>query len=501
MSLLFTFGGTLSQSSVAAAGHRDSARLRERVRHVRDIDGIFAALRALGMARLLALLFLAYGTVGTVLLSLAVPPLQTPDEPMHAMRAAHVADGKLFGEVFDMPTGDGRTFQANGAHVDPALVAAMHPFSVMMFSPERRATPLMWQPPFTWSPGRVHTHVITTMYPPTLYLPQAATIGVGRAAGWGVLDTLTRARIVNGMCAVALSALAIALSGGAAVWLFAVLTLPMSLSGMSTVAPDALLLAFSALAAALAWRGLRGAESRRTLVGIVTLLVLVITTRPAYVGLALVPLALGFAPWRARLAGAAIVLGAGVGWSALMSVIGAPNVGAFQGANPGAQIALLLSEPWRILSVAQETLGQMSVGYAYSFLGVLGWLDTLLPQAYYRNAGLILAVAVVATLLAPRARITWRGGPAWIAGSVLASLGGIFGILYLTWSPVGGPVVHGVQGRYFLPLAMLLAAAVPTLGTARLAPLRRLLVAAVAIFPAYSLGTALSAVIARYYLT
>lgn len=468
---------------------------------MRDIDGIFAALRALGTARLLALLFLAYGAIGTALLSLTVPPLQTPDEPMHAMRAAHVADGKLFGEVFDMPTGDGRTFPANGAHVDPALIAAMQPFSVLMFHPERRAAPAMWQPPFTWSTGRVQTHVITTMYPPMLYLPQAATIGVGRAAGWGVLDTLTRARIVNGMCAVALSALAIALAGGAAVWLFAILTLPMSLSGMSTMGPDALLLACSALAAALAWRGLRGMESRRTLAVIVALLVLVITTRPAYVGLALVPLALGFAAWRARLAGAAIVLGAGVGWSVLMSVIGAPNVGAFQGANPGAQIALMLSEPWRILAVAQATLGQMWVGYAYSFLGVLGWLDTLLPQAYYHNAGLMLAVAAVATLLAPRARMAWRGGPGWIAGSVLACLGGIFGILYLTWSPVGGPVVHGVQGRYFLPMAMLLAVAVPTLGTARLAPLRRLLVAGVAIFPAYSLGTAISAVIARYYLT
>ena len=74
-------------------------------------------------------------------------------------------------------------------------------------------------------------------------------------------------------------------------------------------------------------------------------------------------------------------------------------------------------------------------------------------------------------------------------------------ILYLTWSPVGGPVVNGVQGRYFLPLAMLLAAAAPMLGTDRLAPLRRLLVLAVALFPAYSLGTALSAVIARFYLS
>lgn len=93
-----------------------------------------------------------------------------------------------------------------------------------------------------------------------------------------------------------------------------------------------------------------------------------------------------------------------------------------------------------------------------------------------------------------------RGGAGWIVAAMLASIGGIFGLHYLTWTPVGGPVVQGVQGRYFLPLAMLLSAAAPMLGTARLA-LRRILVAAVAIFPAYSLGTALLAVIARYYLS
>jgi hypothetical protein len=42
----------------------------------------------------------------------------------------------------------------------------------------------------------------------------------------------------------------------------------------------------------------------------VLLLCLVITTRPAYVGLALLPLALGGVSWRARLAG-----GAGDSWN------------------------------------------------------------------------------------------------------------------------------------------------------------------------------------------
>lgn len=80
---------------------------------------------------------------GTVLLLVAVPPLQTPD---------------------------GRTFQANGAPADPALVAAMQPFGVLIHHPQRWAADVMWQPPFAWSPGRVQTQVVTARCPPMLYV-------------------------------------------------------------------------------------------------------------------------------------------------------------------------------------------------------------------------------------------------------------------------------------------------------------------------------------------
>jgi uncharacterized membrane protein len=338
------------------------------------------------------------------------------------------------------------------------------------------------------------------MYPPTMYLPQAAAIALGRAADWNVLNTLTAARIANGLCAAALGALAIALAGGAAVWLFAVLSLPMSLNSLATGGPDALMLACSALAAALVWKGLRTGEGKRGALGwLVLLLCLVITVRPAYVGLVLAPLALGGVPWRWRLAGAAIVLVANLGWSALVTGGGGPQFGGFQGANPTAQLALLLSEPWRVFTVAWATLTQMWLAYAYSFVGVLGWLDTFLPPPYYRAAALMLAAA--ATMLGGERMTCGPGRPLWIPAAVALSFGGIFGILYLTWTPPGQDVVQGVQGRYFLPLALLLGVVLPSLAIARLAPLRHLLVAGVAGFSVVSFAVTLNAVIARYYLT
>ncbi|BBC81624.1 DUF2142 domain-containing protein [Acetobacter orientalis] len=42
---------------------------------------------------------------------------------------------------------------------------------------------------------------------------------------------------------------------------------------------------------------------------------------------------------------------------------------------------------------------------------------------------------------------------------ILSTIFGIFTSLYLTWTPVGRPVIEGVQGRYFLPVVMLVALA------------------------------------------
>ncbi len=47
------------------------------------------------------------------------------------------------------------------------------------------------------------------------------------------------------------------------------------------------------------------------------------------------------------------------------------------------------------------------------------------------------------------------------AAAVLVSSAGVFGAFYLAWTPVGAPIVDGVQGRYFILPAMVLAVSLP----------------------------------------
>jgi len=88
------------------------------------------------------------------------------------------------------------------------------------------------------------------------------------------------------------------------------------------------------------------------------------------------------------------------------------------------------------------------------FVGVLGWLDTYLPDwllsAY---ALLLLLVAAFDGHVGLRLGLARR---AWVSA---IGVGGLFGVslsLYCLWSAVGSPELDSIQGRYFIPLAPVL---------------------------------------------
>jgi uncharacterized membrane protein len=93
----------------------------------------------------------------------------------------------------------------------------------------------------------------------------------------------------------------------------------------------------------------------------------------------------------------------------------------------------------------------------------------------------------------------------WTLAAILLSTGAVFGAMYLIWSPVGGPVVDGVQGRYFLPIAAFLPLVAlgerPSEGQAStVRRLQRWANVLVLAFPLVSLLVVERAVVLRYYL-
>jgi len=460
----------------------------------------------------LAAAYAVLGLVAVLVLARLTPPFQNPDELSHVLRAEQVEQGGLLGRRFAGPVRP-----SAGGFLDGGALSVYAVFEPLVFQPGVRATAEMFERADTvrWGGKRWWQEFDNTaVYPPFLYLPAAAGLGAGLVGGMPVVRTLHLARLCGGGAAVAVGSAAVALAGGAAPVLFAVLSLPMVLSLMAAVSQDALLLPVAGLAAALLVR-LRGAPAGDGPGGVVAdggasrmdaaafaamcvCLALVGMARPVYLPAAALPLLARAVGRRARLAGAALVAGCVLAWAAAAAHWALVNGSEGGLADPAAQVAWLWADPWRVWQVAVRTLSVHGYALAEGFVGRLGWLDLALPAWVRRVAWASLLVGALASA-APVARRGRRGGGAAgraVALAVgLASGAAVFAVQYLTWTPVALGLVMGVQGRYFLPVALLLGAALPG---------RAVLPRGVAlVLPAMSavvLGGVMWAVVGRYYL-
>ena len=435
------------------------------------------------------MLFALFATLAVLLLATIMPPYQNPDELAHFLRADQVSHGGLLA----------RDGPAAKARIDTGIMASIRPFWDMPHSPQMHVERSMYAP-VPWGGRQVFGLPNTALYPPVFYLPAAAAIRLAKQAGLGVLPALEMGRAAQGLAAVALGALAIALAGPAAVWLFAVLTLPMCLAQMAALGQDGPMIASVALAVALALRLQDGGARHRRLcfAALAVVLVLVGSARPPYAAFALlVLLATGIGRWLRVLALVGVVTLVGV-WCWLSLAVSGVDPGHFNGSDARAQALGLLRAPWRVFGLAAETYAMRGADYGEQFLGKLGWFDVEVPYSLRVCAGVSLGLAA---LLAWRAG---RGARARSAGAIVAlAIAGavlaMFAIQYLTWTRVGADWVDGIQGRYFLAPALVagLVFIRPGVSGSRLAALGAW---PVALLPVATIVVCVHRVLLRYYL-
>jgi uncharacterized membrane protein len=87
-----------------------------------------------------------------------------------------------------------------------------------------------------------------------------------------------------------------------------------------------------------------------------------------------------------------------------------------------------------------------------SAVGKLGWLDTPLSPVLI----IFMYIALAWLTLAYGERVNLRWWPRLLAALVvIGSIGSVITAHYLVWYPVGNHIMEGLQGRYFLPIALL----------------------------------------------
>ncbi|SAL34865.1 DUF2142 domain-containing protein [Caballeronia concitans] len=460
----------------------------------------------------LAVFYVCFAVPTGLYLAVVTPPLQTPDAIFHVYRAFQVSDGGIIAK---------RIGNSSGGEVDSALVdlaKIMFPMATRTdkkYDAAWRARTIGLQ----WTGHKVDAEFPgSAIYPAYAYLPQAFAFRVGRALNQPVVRTYTLACIFDLLVSVALTAWAIFVARRVALAIFVVGLLPCALMLFSSVSDEVLLIpaCFLLIAYADRFQHDNRVLLARNLVAGALLATLCITARPPYVGLLLLAFLPGlrfgveetpYHPLRRVIA----AVGTGLlsvavtklfSYTAWIAVTPPRSI-------PG-QIHFLLSHLQSVPHIALATFKVWGAFYWESFVGVLGWLDTHMNTAYYRVAFGSFLLALILPVFELR-RITVHSllNAGVVVLACLACLGMIFGSLYLFWTPVGKDVVEGVQGRYFLGLAPLLALAT-SMAVARRAEepvyasdgiqLRAIAIALLMAFPIYSYVEVLKAVLQRFYL-
>ncbi len=443
-----------------------------------------------------SLWLLALIALSSLLLSVLVPPFQSPDEFYHIKRAYLLSRGHL---LLQAPPGE-----ASGGAVDTGLLAYMDPFEALPFKPEQKVTgallkqagSLRWsrEERFSPAPG-------TGYYLPLAYLPQAVALAVGRHAGLSIDVSYRAARLLSLLTVLALAGLAMRLFPMPPVAI-GLLALPMTLFQLSsaTLDPVAYALTLLALACFLHASRARAATRPAVLVAFSVAVLIVITCR-----VHLFPLVLLFLPlWRmtgrrAVLWAGLAVCALGLAWT-LWAMHATVDTRVVIGARPGTVLLYYLTNPGTLPPLIGDTLTKYQATYVETFLGRLGWLDAGFSERQHAWLGgglLLLAVGSIGPFWRWRSsEIGWR---LLLLACSIACVALIFVAMLVAWNPHPARIIDGVQGRYFWAPALMacLALAPPADETGRLH--RRVFMGLQLAFIAFSAFITAELVLARYW--
>lgn len=484
-------------------GHDTATRTRATFENTKDSIKTFWA----SIYQLDALLFACAILIVSLPQLILTPPFQVPDAFAHYLKAQALAEGHLLPSTLR---------HAAGNTMPSSLTAFANLFSALPFHPaahitshsiERASSLSLASPPiFT-------AYTATSFDPPFLYLPTAVGLFAGSLLRLTLLQSYYLAEATMLVTAILLLAFAFSITPRTGrPFMAAVALLPMAASLYPSVSRDALILPLAILAVAARVRWADAILERRL-------------GKPEYwvTALALIPIAMTKPPYwplipllyipyerlgkrpshllRPLLAPSIASLAIIVSWylavyrRLALTFINTANISVSR------QIVWLLSHPLAGLRVISQTITFAKDFYYESAIGILGWLDTPLPHWVYPLLGILLLLCAT-PLLASLSSASRTWSPLLIATLTgqLIFLGVEFA-LYATWTPVGAPVVQGVQGRYLLPILPLLGllASNGEFHRRLQVPLRRIAISAVALEVAISLAVVPATLLSRFW--
>ncbi len=402
--------------------------------------------------------YLVIALIGVVGFSLITPPFQGPDEPEHYAKVQFLSRGQFIASGNDTLPASLRTTLKKTFfdHDIRGTTSAKYDFSRTLDA-------------LNDSPEAVDTQQYPVIsYSPVGYIPAVVAVFISNHLGGSMAAGLYLARLALGLTAVALWFVAIRVIPTKKYLYMAIGLTPMMLFQQSVVSVDGLSYAFLALFVAYVTALYsQPVIHRRQWWILLTLCVMVGLAKPLlYLFLPLVFILMNkrrLQPIGISLVAVAVLLLWNIVLAPLATSGGTLATVSPSNVNPQQQIEYLVHHPGKIVRVAWNSyMTDYGDEEVRGMVGIFGYADTAYPLWMYTYFCVTLAAIIITNPDRRSASYQWSKviGRAWkyaALGMSAVYFAGVNAALYLSYTPVGFPIVYGVQGRYFLPLMIVIA--------------------------------------------
>lgn len=302
----------------------------------------------------------------------------------------------------------------------------------------------------------------TALYAPLPYIPQAFGIEVGKILNLSPLFLVYLGRLANLTVWIFIMYIAIRILP-CSKWLFSLLAFtPMSVSQAASLSADSFTnaMSFLLIAVFLKYALSEGKRIGKTKIFILLLLTLSVTLSK-YVYLPfiflffLIPVSkfkskkLYYVTFISLLLVNSIFVGL---WSFFTKDIYVSHLFSAS-VKPEQQLLSIVNNLIEFFRVIIQTTLLSGQEYLKHFIGVLGWLDTHLPEGLIWSYYFVL---ITVALLDGQNDIQINFKNRLVLFSVFTLIGLLlYTAMYLSWTEVGSSIIQGIQGRYFIPIAPL----------------------------------------------
>lgn len=380
--------------------------------------------------------------------SAIVPPLQSPDEPAHVKRAYLLLKGVV---VLETPSG-----MSSGGYIDDGLLSYFTNYSMLPHNPDNTVTRknnseakcIRWSHTLSFSPAPGN-------YFPFIYAPSASGLFLGEQLDLTIDQSYRLARFFSFATSVLIIAIAFSVFP-TNFFVLGVLILPMVVFQIVSASIDGVSTALSILSISLFMRATNKSNSFPDWMAylLAGCLFVVVTCRSHLLPMIIFPLVIyGIRKQRSNL------------W-AFIAVTIISAIWLFVALSTSVDLSIsrdftskyiahyYLTNPIAFVDVLVGTL-KMIPSYIIQFIGVLGWLDTPLPDMLYKGEIIILNLLAVLSIERKSFVSDYKSRLTLLTTSFFSILL-IFFALLVAWTPHPALLVAGVQGRYFIvPFIML----------------------------------------------